>query len=476
MLKSVFSRRSQLYGWQCQACDLVATLLAFPVAYLLRALVLPLVTSLGPTYSIATYWPLLVAELVLWPLVGGVLGTYRRVDPREKWRLARQAFGLVTVGSLMLFAALYLLRGGYVSRSLVICLWAVDTVFVVCGRWLLFSVAAWYRQRMGNFRYFLIVGTGASARELAAVIEQGSVIGDRIVGLAYTGGSAPAELAGRYRLLPVAEVPAVIEAQPVDEVIFAVGREELEQMEPIMRRCQEDGVYTRVHLEFLPLSVPNVYVEQVRGVPLLTFANTPDEPLLLLKRMADMALAAAALVCISPLLLAIALLVKGTSPGPVIYRQTRCGLGGRRFTLYKFRSMIENAEALRAGLESQNEAEGPVFKIANDPRMTPVGRWLRKYSLDELPQLWNILRGDMSFVGPRPPLPDEVVQYEKWQRRRLRMRPGLTCLWALEGRSAVGFERWMQLDLSYIDNWSFWLDVKIFLKTIPRVLRGSGAC
>src|SRR5438045_6044453 len=167
--------------------------------------------------------------------------------------------------------------------------------------------------------------------------------------------------------------------------------------------------------------------------------------------------------------------VKLTSPGRVLYRQVRCGLGGRRFTVFKFRSMVENAESLRQQIKHLNEVDGPVFKIADDPRCTPVGRWLRRTSMDELPQLWNILRGDMSFVGPRPPVPDEVEKYESWQRRRLRMRPGLTCLWALEGRSRLNFDRWMQLDLSYIDSWSLWLDAKIFVTTIPLVLFGRGA-
>ncbi len=472
----MFARRSRLYGLQCQAYDLALTVVAFPVAYLLRAHLLPLVTPLGPTYPMLTYWHLWLSVLVLWPIVGWVLGTYRRVDPREKWRMARHGVGLVTIGSVMVLAGLYLSRGEYVSRSLVMCLWAVDLLFVVIGRLFFFSATNWFKNRMGNFRYFLIVGTGAPARDVVTVIEHGESIGDRIVGLAYTGEAPPTDLPERYRLIPVNEVPAVIEAQPVDEVIFAVTRDELEQMEPIMRRCQEDGVHTRVHLDFLPLSVPNVYVEQIRGVPLLTFANTPDTPLLLLKRLCDVVMAVWMLVVISPLLLVITLLVRYTSAGPAIYRQTRCGLGGRPFTLYKFRSMVANAEGLRESLQDQNEAHGPVFKMAHDPRVTPVGRWLRKFSLDELPQLWNILRGDMSFVGPRPPLASEVAQYEKWQRRRLRMRPGLTCLWALEGRSAMKFDRWMQLDLTYIDNWSLWLDVKIFFKTIPHVLRGRGAC
>ena len=175
-------------------------------------------------------------------------------------------------------------------------------------------------------------------------------------------------------------------------------------------------------------------------------------------------------------MLVIAALIRMTSEGPVLYRQTRCGLNGRRFTLYKFRSMVVDAEALRPELEALNEIDGAAFKIAADPRRTPLGRWLRKFSLDELPQLWNVLRGDMSFVGPRPPVPEEVERYLPWQRRRLRMRPGLTCLWTLEGRNRLAkFDRLVQFDLAYIDNWSLWLDLKIFLKTIPHVALGRGA-
>jgi lipopolysaccharide/colanic/teichoic acid biosynthesis glycosyltransferase len=159
----------------------------------------------------------------------------------------------------------------------------------------------------------------------------------------------------------------------------------------------------------------------------------------------------------------------------VLFRQTRCGLYGRRFTLYKFRTMVEGAEERLAELQHLNEMDGPVFKSRRDPRVTRLGRLLRKFSLDELPQLWNVLRGDMSLVGPRPPIPDEVARYERWQRRRLSMKPGLTCLWQVSGRNELTFEEWMRLDLEYIDNWSLWLDLKIALKTIPAVLRGRGA-
>ncbi|HMH02354.1 MAG TPA: exopolysaccharide biosynthesis polyprenyl glycosylphosphotransferase, partial [Terriglobales bacterium] len=237
-----------------------------------------------------------------------------------------------------------------------------------------------------------------------------------------------------------------------------------------------EGVRIRIQLDFLPKGFAHVFVEHLAHVPLLTLASTPQNDFaLFFKRVVDVIVAAISLVVLSPLFLILAFLVKLSSKGPVFFRQTRCGLGGRYFVLLKFRSMVLNADELLSDLSELNEAEAPLFKMRNDPRCTKVGRWMRTFSLDELPQLWNILRGDMSLVGPRPPLPQEVEQYLPWQRRRLRMRPGLTCLWALEGRSQLRFERWTRLDLLYIDNWSIWLDLKILLKTIPTVLSGRGA-
>ena len=199
-----------------------------------------------------------------------------------------------------------------------------------------------------------------------------------------------------------------------------------------------------------------------------------NEYSLFLKRAIDLVLGILLLVICAPLLVFIALLACLSSPGPVIYRQERCDLNGRKFWLYKFRSMYQDADRMPPHVAHSNEMAGPVFKSSRDPRVTPVGRVLRKTSLDELPQLFNILKGDMSFVGPRPPLPQEVVQYEKWQHRRLRMKPGLTGLWALEGSNELNFARWMKLDMEYIDNWSLALDFKILLRTIPRVLSGHG--
>jgi exopolysaccharide biosynthesis polyprenyl glycosylphosphotransferase len=213
------------------------------------------------------------------------------------------------------------------------------------------------------------------------------------------------------------------------------------------------------------------------GYPLVHFEQTVDHlEWTIFKRLFDVIVSSLALVMFMPVFLIVGVVIKGTSPGPVFFRQTRCGLNGRRFTLYKFRTMVVDADARLQELMASNEMSGPAFKMNNDPRLTPVGHILRRYSLDELPQLWNVLRGDMSLVGPRPPLDREVAQYENWHRRRLSMRPGLTCLWQVSGRNTISqFDEWMRLDLNYIENWSFWLDLKILLKTVPVVVSGAGA-
>jgi len=478
----MFARRSQLLGLTCALVDLALTALAFILAYWVRAIVLPRLlpwAKLPEMFPLGDYGPLFFGMLLVWPVAGYFLGVYREVELRDPRQQALDVVKLVAVGVLALYAGLYVFRAEYISRVYVLTIGLVDAAVLVAGRWLLSTAGAWLRDRFERYHYFLIVGTGKGAGELAQLIEESEPLGFRLVGFVDTGehgSQLPSGLRRSYPVLDLEQVPDILHRHVVDEVLFAVGKEELEQLEPLMLRCEEEGVKTRVQLEFLPRTIARVYLENLRHVPLLTFTSTPENELhLAAKRAADVLLAATLLVVLSPVLLVVAVLVKLTSPGTVLYRQTRCGLGGRRFLLYKFRSMAADADARRAEVEQLNELDGPAFKMADDPRCTPLGRWLRRFSLDELPQLWNVLRGDMSFVGPRPPLPEEVERYATWQRRRLRMRPGLTCLWALEGRSQLSFDRWMRLDLAYIDNWSLWLDLKIFLRTIPVVLFGRGA-
>jgi exopolysaccharide biosynthesis polyprenyl glycosylphosphotransferase len=328
--------------------------------------------------------------------------------------------------------------------------------------------------------YVMVVGLGDAARSIGRQLEAASMReGVELRGFfAVDGGiGTPTHfaLSRPYPVHPIAALPEMLRQHVIDEVVFTTDSRHLADLEEILIICDEEGVRTRIAVDFFPHVNSQVHLERLGSQPLLTFSATPhDEIRLLLKRITDIVLAAAALVLLFPIMAAIALMIRLTSPGPAIFRQERCGLNGRRFVFYKFRSMCKDAHAMRPQLEHLSKRE-LAMKIPNDPRLTPIGRWLRKFSVDEWPQLWNVLRGDMSLVGPRPAVPEEVEQYKRWQRRRLRMRPGLTCLWAVNGRDEVDFETWMKMDMEYIDNWSLALDWKIILRTIPSVLSGRGA-
>jgi exopolysaccharide biosynthesis polyprenyl glycosylphosphotransferase len=476
----VFDRRSKLLSTLTLLLDLGVTCVAFVVAYWLRSLLVHFnffSQRFPDIYPFSHYLPLLGAFLLAWVVVGYASTFYRDLELSSPIQLILNIVGQLGIVLLFVYAGLYLFRRVDISRTFVLLIGAVDFVLLLVARAASYSGVSWMRDRLGRYYYMLIVGCGPRAREMAALIEESRGMGLRLIGFVDTdGGQATAASLGRYRVFGLDEIGGILLNQVVDEVVFAVSMQELARLEPVMQHCANLGMKTRVQLEFLPAAYSRIYLENFRDMQLLSLSSAPDSELrLFFKRVFDVALALPTLVVLSPVLLCIAAMIRITSPGPVLFRQTRCGLGGRRFMLFKFRSMINNAEQMRAEIHQLNELDGPVFKISDDPRITPVGRWLRRFSLDELPQLWNILRGDMSFVGPRPAVPEEVDQYEDWQRRRLRMRPGLTCTWVLEGRNQLDFNRWMQLDLTYIDNWSLWLDVKIFLRTIPIVLSGRGA-
>ena len=479
----MFERRSALFGFIARMHDLVVTVLAFLAAYWVRTHILT--DLLGPAflrpeiYPLNHYWPLLLWILCVWLASGYVLGIYRDIEFRNRRELATDASKLVVLSVLLLNTSLFLFQAEDVSRAFVLTIGAVDLVFMMVGRWTFVWGGSWWRDKVRTHHHCLIVGTGPAARELAKLIELSEPLGLRLIGFVALGEppKAPLGSARAYPVFSLEQAYDILKNHVVDELLCAVGPDDLERLTPLIGRCHEEGIRTRVDLGFLPHIFPRAHVEKLRHVPLLTLGSAPDDEFALAaKRMADVVVSASSLVVLSPVMLAIAALIRLTSEGPVLYRQMRCGLNGRRFTLYKFRSMVLDAEARRADLEPLNEMDGAAFKMTADPRRTGLGRWLRKFSLDELPQLWNVLRGDMSFVGPRPPLPEEVERYLPWQRRRLRMRPGLTCLWTLEGRNRLlKFDRLVQFDLAYIDNWSLWLDLKIFLKTIPHVALGRGA-
>ena len=277
---------------------------------------------------------------------------------------------------------------------------------------------------------------------------------------------------------PVAELVEALHKHSVSRVIFAGGHSHLNQLQEAIGACETEGVEVWLVADFIKTSIAKPTFDLMGTRPMLVFRTTPEVSwALIMKGMIDRLGALILLILGIPMLIAAAVGIRLTSPGPVIFRQQRSGKNGRPFTMYKFRTMNTNAEMLRGELEVHNQMSGPVFKVEKDPRVTSFGRWLRKTSIDELPQLINVLRGDMSLVGPRPLPLYEVEKFENSaQRRRLSVKPGLTCLWQISGRSNVtSFQEWVKLDLAYIDNWSIWLDIKILAKTVPAVLFGFGA-
>jgi exopolysaccharide biosynthesis polyprenyl glycosylphosphotransferase len=273
-------------------------------------------------------------------------------------------------------------------------------------------------------------------------------------------------------------LPEYLRQKVVDEVAICLPiKSFFDQINSIAKLCEKQGVITRYLSNFIDLRQSQTDVEDFLGEPLVAhYTGRMRGGNILIKRALDITISALSIVFLTPLGAIIAILIKVTSPGPVFFFQERVGLNKRRFHLYKFRTMVPDAEAKQADLECANEASGPVFKIKDDPRITPIGKFLRKASIDELPQLLNVLKGDMSLVGPRAlPIRDFNGFTKDWHRRRFSVRPGITCLWQVNGRSSIPFEQWMELDMKYIDSWSLWLDLRILFKTIPAVLRGTGA-
>lgn len=415
---------------------------------------------------------LLLVSALAWVLSGRWLNVYDRLEFAAYDEILVRTLRQAVVSAICIILFEYVVRLD-LSRLFLGLFLIYSVLLVLLFRFVARSLSPAVRQYSRETN-ILIVGSGQPARRIAQLIEENRAFGLRLLGfLDEQTGSV--ELSRSYPVRPLSHLGTWLTQQVVDEVLFAVDSLQLSQMEDLLLLCDEEGVRTRFAIDFFPHIRSHVYLDRLGSAPLLTFSSAPaDEVRLLIKRLADTVLAGAGLILTGPFLLAIAALIRLTSPGPAFFGQTRCGLNGRRFTLYKFRTMVRDAEDRKAELAHLN-VKTTAFKVPNDPRVTPVGRWLRKFSIDELPQLWNVLRGEMALVGPRPAVPSEVEQYKRWQRRRLRMRPGLTCLWTLAGRDQLDFEEWMRLDLAYIDQWSIGLDWSILLRTIPYVLTGKGA-
>ena len=408
-----------------------------------------------------------------WPLILSRLGWYAQKWRSWRWAL-RNALTATTILALLMAALALLFERERYPRAQIGFIALLLPATTMALRGISGLVGQWYGSRRRG--QVLIVGTSRAAVRLRRIVQSATFGHPAVLGhlrAPWDGDVSQVEtgvvIGGIDQLSPI------LDRRVVDEVFFSVPLENLPDALPYVRLCEEIGVTAQVQAESIAChGIPQVL--DLHGMPLLAYAPVRHSPELLgIKRALDLLLAIIGIVLTGPIMLICAVLIKSTSPGPVLFRQRRSGLRGREFGMIKFRTMLPDAEQRQADLAEMNESTGPVFKMRDDPRVTWIGRRLRRWSLDELPQLFNVLKGEMSIVGPRPPLPSEVLEYDRWQRRRLSMRPGLTCIWQIKGRHRIGFAEWMQLDLFYIDHWSLRLDFLILCRTISTVLSGSGA-
>jgi exopolysaccharide biosynthesis polyprenyl glycosylphosphotransferase len=377
-----------------------------------------------------------------------------------------------------LFTILFVMKVQYVSRAVIIIFAALDFLALAGLR----LGVLWYFQRALRkgeyFRRILIVGSGTRARRLAETLLQHSEWGIRIVGHLDTDPTRVGDPVLDSSVLgTVGDISSVLKGNVIDEVILAIPRAMIPDVDKIAQACEEEGVRLSLMADVFAVHVARTRLLELGGIPLLTLDPVAQEEWqLLVKRFVDLIIASLMIPVLLPVIGLIALGIKLDSRGPVFFTQARVGLHKRRFRMLKFRTMVAGADQLQSTLEHLNEAEGPIFKIANDPRITRVGRFLRRSSLDELPQILHVLTGEMSLVGPRPMSLRDVDRFDQGiQRKRFSVKPGLTCLWQVSGRSTLPFSKWLELDLDYIEHWSLGLDLKILFQTIPAVLSGKGA-
>ena len=391
---------------------------------------------------------------------------------------ARRLASEVVIASFTCIVLIFIFKLQFVSRFVLISFLLISFLLMFGSR---MALRWWYYTKGKEADDYtvnaLIIGSGRRAHMLADCLQAQPDLGVRVIGfLDPTGESAGRRKEDRI-LGGVNQITSVLRDNIVEEVVVAVPRDLLGDIRAIVDACEEEGVKISFMANIYDFKAARTRLTLVEGIPLLSFEPVArPENALLAKRTFDLAVTLAALPFLLALTLVIAIIIKLDSPGPVFFAQTRVGLNKKNFKMFKFRSMVVDAEQRMSEVEHLNEAEGPNFKIENDPRITRAGRFLRKTSLDELPQLFNVLIGDMSLVGPRPMSIRDVSLFDHGrQRKRFSVRPGITCLWQISGRSNLSFDEWLDLDIEYIETWSFWLDLRILLKTVPVVIRGSGA-
>jgi exopolysaccharide biosynthesis polyprenyl glycosylphosphotransferase len=458
--------------------DALLILFGFAAAYWLRYEVEFIVPLAEQNYvPFGEYLPIALSLIVILIPVYALEGVYRRQRGRSWLDEAYALFKSTLIGIAVLVVITFYLRPLFYSRLMFAYVGILILVLLSGMRLAARNIRERLRRRGVGIDRVVIVGAGEIGRAIMASIVAQPELGYQVVGFVDDDPAKRATDIGRFKALgSTDDLPRLVREQAIDEAIITLPWMSRRKILSLMATCENEGVHFRIVPDLFQMSLSRVDIDEINGIPLIGVKEVSISGWnLTIKRGVDIIVASLGLVVLWPLMLLMGLLIKLDSPGPVIFTQTRMGKGGKPFTFYKFRSMKPEAEEELEKLWALNEASGPIFKIHDDPRMTGLGRFLRRTSLDELPQIYNVLRGEMSLVGPRPPIPDEVKRYQPWHLRRLEVSPGMTGLWQVSGRSELTFDEMVLLDLFYAENWSLWLDFKIMLRTIPVMLLGTGA-
>jgi len=428
-------------------------------------------------HRFSTYAYLYLVIIPFFPLLYKRYGLYESIGFKRRKEIASIVAKSLAVGLATIIVFFFVAKIQTVSRPLLVAFAGISFFLVTLKEAVISEYFRYAHQLERNLRNVLVGGAGEVARKAVELIENNPQWGYKICGVVVPESFRDkADVFGYKVLGAYPEISRILSANQYDQVIFAVGKRHLHEVEDAIHACELQGVDVWLIADLFKTGIARAKLEEFYNLPALLFSTTPEFSWsLMLKSIFDRVGAAVLMILTSPLFIIVPVIIKLTSRGPVFFKQKRAGLRGKQFTMYKFRSMHSNAEQQRAELEIFNEMEGAAFKMTNDPRVTRFGRLIRRMSIDELPQLINALKGEMSLVGPRPLCKCDVDKFKEWQRRRQTMKPGITCLWQTSGRSKIDFETWMKLDLQYIDNWSLGLDLKILLKTIPLVLLCRGA-
>jgi exopolysaccharide biosynthesis polyprenyl glycosylphosphotransferase len=472
----------QLLGRSFKAVDLLVMAVAFDLAA--GAVVLGSDWySLQRLFEVrlkASNLLLFMVMMAVWYVTFSAFGLYRTRRLASAYTETLAIVKATSLGSTAALGVASLIDIELAAPRFLVGFWLLSTAMTTFARLCMRVVLERFRVRGRNLRNLLIVGTNARALRFAELVENKPTLGYQVKGFIDDEwrGLGQFRETGRELVATLGDFGSYLRGHVVDEVVLALPVSSYyAHFLHILRACEEQGVLVHMLPDFFDVKHARLSLEVLEDQPVITLRTGAMEGWpLVVKRVFDVAVALLLLMLLTPLFIVVALVIKLTSPGPILFVQQRVGLHKRPFRFLKFRTMVRDAERQQQALENLNQVSGPVFKIWNDPRMTPVGAVLRKTSIDELPQLINVLWGDMSLVGPRPlPIRDYQAFDADWHRRRFSVRPGLTCLWQVGGRTSIPFERWMELDMQYIDQWSLWLDFKILVKTLPVVVSGKGA-